>query len=119
MAQDRTTQSPKSDQDRWNARYAHGFVASFVPHRLMMQALSQGMPDGPVADLASGPSGSALLAASAGRQATAGGVSGEAPPRPAHEGPRPPVERLIPPGAAGPASWGAPAPSPSPRPLTG
>ena len=41
----------------------------------MVQALSTPLPDGPVLDLASGPSGSALLAAAAGRRVTAVDVS--------------------------------------------
>jgi len=40
-----------------------------------VQALSLELPEGPVADLASGPSGSALLAAAAGRHVTAVDVS--------------------------------------------
>jgi SAM-dependent methyltransferase len=39
------------------------------------EALSLGLPDGPVADLACGPSGSALLAAGAGRPVTAVDIS--------------------------------------------
>ena len=55
------------DQIRWNARYAADPPAP-RPHPLTRQALAMGLPDGPVADLACGPSGSALLAAhSAGR----------------------------------------------------
>ena len=41
----------------------------------MAQALTRPLPDGPVLDLASGPSGSALLAAAAGRRVTAVDVS--------------------------------------------
>jgi len=59
------------DRLRWNARYERGFEASFEPHPLAVRALSLRLPDGPVADLACGPSGSALLAAAAGRQVTA------------------------------------------------
>jgi SAM-dependent methyltransferase len=59
------------DRLRWNAKYADGFVASFAAHPLAEQALAMPLPDGPVLDLASGPSGSALLAAAAGRQVTA------------------------------------------------
>jgi len=59
------------DRLRWNGRYGNDFVASFVPHPLAVRALSVPPPDGPAADLASGPSGSALLAAAAGRQVTA------------------------------------------------
>lgn len=63
------------DRQRWNARYCGGFTASFEPHPLAGQALAVSLPAGPVADLASGPSGSALLAAAAGRQVTAVDVS--------------------------------------------
>jgi SAM-dependent methyltransferase len=63
------------DRERWNARYAGGVEASFQPHPLAAAALSLGLPDGPVADLACGPSGSALLAAAAGRQVTAVDIS--------------------------------------------
>jgi SAM-dependent methyltransferase len=59
------------DRLRWNARYEGGLGASFEPHPLAVRALSLPLPDGPVADLACGPSGSALLAAAAGRQVTA------------------------------------------------
>lgn len=63
------------DRLRWNTRYAEGYGASFVPHPLAVLALSVPPPDGPVADLASGPSGAALLAAAAGRQVTAVDIS--------------------------------------------
>jgi hypothetical protein len=63
------------DRLRWNARYAAGAGASFRPHPLAARALSLPLPDGPVIDLASGPSGSALLAAAAGRRVTAVDVS--------------------------------------------
>lgn len=46
-------------------------MPSFTPHPLAVAALAAGLPAGPVADLACGPSGSALLAAAAGRQVTA------------------------------------------------
>ncbi|HXP18586.1 MAG TPA: class I SAM-dependent methyltransferase [Streptosporangiaceae bacterium] len=58
------------DTLRWNARYGAGFAASFIPHPLAVLALSMRLPDGPFIDLASGPSGSALLAAGAGRRVT-------------------------------------------------
>jgi SAM-dependent methyltransferase len=61
----------RPDRLRWNAKYADGFVPSFVPHRLAVRALSMELPDGPVADLACGPSGTALLAAANGRRVTA------------------------------------------------
>jgi SAM-dependent methyltransferase len=63
------------DRLRWNARYASGFVPSFTPHPLAVRALATDLPDGPVADLACGPSGSALLAAAHGRQVTAVDIS--------------------------------------------
>jgi predicted protein tyrosine phosphatase len=61
------------DRLRWNARYGGRYQASFVPHPLAVRALS--LPDGPVTDLACGPSGSALAAAAAGRLVTAVDVS--------------------------------------------
>jgi len=63
------------DALRWNVRYGAGFAASFAAHPLAVLALSMRLPDGPVLDLASGPSGSALLAAAAGRRVTAVDVS--------------------------------------------
>jgi SAM-dependent methyltransferase len=63
------------DRIRWNARYAAGFVPSFRPHPLAARALAAGLPDGPVADLACGPSGAALLAAEQGRRVTAVDIS--------------------------------------------
>ena len=63
------------DRLRWNARYAEGHGASFVPHPLAVRALEVPPPDGPVVDLACGPSGAALLAAAAGREVTAVDIS--------------------------------------------
>lgn len=63
------------DRERWNVRYSGGFTPSFQPHPLAMRALGLDLPPGPVADLACGPSGSALLAAQAGRRVTAVDVS--------------------------------------------
>ncbi|MGD0605595.1 MAG: methyltransferase domain-containing protein [Streptosporangiaceae bacterium] len=63
------------DRLRWNARYAGEFVPSFIPHPLAARALSMDLPDGPVAELACGPSGAALLAAAHGRPVTAVDVS--------------------------------------------
>jgi len=63
------------DRIKWNARYAAGFTPSFTPHPLAVRVLSMDLPDGPVADLACGPSGAALLAAANGRQVTAVDVS--------------------------------------------
>ena len=64
-----------ADRIRWNAKWAAGSVPSFTPHPLAMRALALGLPDGPVADLACGPSGTALLAAEQGRRVTAVDVS--------------------------------------------
>jgi SAM-dependent methyltransferase len=63
------------DRLRWNARYASGFVPSFAPHPLAVRALAMDLPDGPVADLACGASGTALLAAARGRRVTAVDIS--------------------------------------------
>ncbi len=66
------------DRIRWNARYAAGFVPSFTAPQLAVRvfgSLAMDLPDGPVADLACGPSGSALLAAANGRRVTAVDVS--------------------------------------------
>ena len=63
------------DREKWNARYAVGFAPSFTPHPLAARSLALDPPDGPVADLACGPSGTALLAAAHGRHVTAVDVS--------------------------------------------
>ena len=63
------------DRLRWNARYAGGFTPSFAPHPLAVRALALDLPPGPVADLACGPSGSALLAAANGRPVPAVDIS--------------------------------------------
>ena len=63
------------DRLKWNARYEGGFGRSFAPHPLAVRALSLELPDGPVLDLACGTSGSALLAAEAGRRVTAVDIS--------------------------------------------
>ena len=63
------------DRIKWNAKYASGLVPSFRPNPLAARALALVLPDGPVADLACGPSGSALLAAEQGRRVTAVDVS--------------------------------------------
>jgi SAM-dependent methyltransferase len=63
------------DRVRWNARYAARSGLSFRPHPLAVRALALDLPDGPVADLACGPSGSVLLAAEHGRLVTAVDVS--------------------------------------------
>jgi len=63
------------DRQRWNARYSGGFIASFQAHPIAKLALSLLLPDGPVLDLASGPSGAVLLAAATGRPSVAVDVS--------------------------------------------
>ena len=63
------------DRVKWNAKYGAGFVPSFRPNPLAARALALVLPDGPVADLACGPSGAALLAAEQGRRVTAVDVS--------------------------------------------
>jgi SAM-dependent methyltransferase len=63
------------DRERWNARYEGRGAVSFDPHPLALQAMSLWLPDGPVADLACGTSGSALLAAARGRRVTAVDIS--------------------------------------------
>jgi SAM-dependent methyltransferase len=63
------------DRERWNARYEGRDPVSYEPHPVAVRALSLGPPDGPVADLACGPGGSALLAAAAGRPVTAVDIS--------------------------------------------
>jgi SAM-dependent methyltransferase len=50
-------------------------VPSFSPHPLAVRALALDLPDGPVADLACGASGTALLAAAGGRRVTAVDIS--------------------------------------------
>jgi SAM-dependent methyltransferase len=63
------------DRIRWNAKYGTGFAPSFRSHPLAVRALALDLPDGPVADLACGPSGAALMAAEQGRRVTAVDVS--------------------------------------------
>ena len=66
----------RADRDRWNSRYrAANFSASFLPHPLAEQALALPLPAGPVLDLASGPSGTVLLTAAAGRPSVAVDIS--------------------------------------------
>ena len=62
------------DRLRWNAKYGDAPALSRA-HPLAERALSLPMPDGGVLDLASGPSGGALLAAGAGRRVTAVDIS--------------------------------------------
>jgi SAM-dependent methyltransferase len=63
------------DRIKWNARYAARSVPSFTPHPLAVRALALDLPDGPITELACGPSGSALLAAAHGRRVTAVDIS--------------------------------------------
>jgi SAM-dependent methyltransferase len=93
------------DRLRWNARYEGGFGASFDPHPLAAAALSLPLPDGPVADLACGPSGSALLAAARGRPVTAIDVSEVALDRLAREAGRRGLGGLITMVQADLATW--------------
>ncbi len=75
MSADGSLPEAHPDRVRWNARYADGFRPSFRPHPLAVRALAMDLPDGPVADLACGASGSALLAAALGRQVSAVDIS--------------------------------------------
>ena len=61
----------RRDRDKWNAKYGERTRPSFTAHRLAVRALSLPLPEGPVLDLACGPSGSALLAAARGRRVVA------------------------------------------------
>ena len=85
----RTDLAGHPDRLRWNARYA-AREATFTPHPLAVAALALPLPDLPLPDLAlpdralpglpvlelaSGPSGSALLAAELGHRVTAVDVS--------------------------------------------
>src|SRR3984957_10057932 len=58
------------DRLRWNARYSARPAPDFKPHPLAIEALAQAGSGGPVLELAAGPSGSAILAAEAGRPVT-------------------------------------------------
>jgi SAM-dependent methyltransferase len=75
MSADGSLPEAHPDRIRWNARYAGGFRPSFRPHPLAVRALAVDLPDGPVADLACGASGSALLAAARGRRVSAVDIS--------------------------------------------
>ncbi|HXW87145.1 MAG TPA: class I SAM-dependent methyltransferase [Streptosporangiaceae bacterium] len=63
------------DRLRWNERYGSGPAPTFRAHEVARLALAAEPPDGPVLELACGPSGSALLAAERGRGVTAVDVS--------------------------------------------
>jgi SAM-dependent methyltransferase len=75
VQQSRGEPAALTERQQWNARYEAGRGPLFIPHPLAERALSMPLPDGPVADLACGPSGAALLAASMGRRVTAVDVS--------------------------------------------
>lgn len=65
-----------SDRLRWNDRYGSAsYAPSFAPRLLAELALGMPLIPGPVLELASGPSGGALLAAELGRSVTAVDVS--------------------------------------------
>ncbi|HEY7483903.1 MAG TPA: methyltransferase domain-containing protein [Streptosporangiaceae bacterium] len=93
------------DRLRWNAAYEAAPAAAFTAHPLAVQALSMTPPDGPVLDLACGPSGSALLAAAAGRPVTAVDVSEVALDLLAAEAARRGLSELITPVQADVAEW--------------
>jgi SAM-dependent methyltransferase len=59
------------DRSRWNTKYSGDFRPSFQPRQVALAALARPLPAGPVLDLASGPSGIALLAAATGRDCVA------------------------------------------------
>jgi SAM-dependent methyltransferase len=82
------------DRLRWNARY-EASEPHFAPHPLVEAALSAGLPDGPVLELACGRSGSALALAAAGRQVIAVDVSDVALAQLAAEARRRGVDRRI------------------------
>jgi SAM-dependent methyltransferase len=83
------------DRLRWNAKYEGAPAVSFTPHPLAVTALSMALPAGPVTDLACGPSGSALLAAAAGKRVTAVDISEVALDLLAHEARRRGLSGLI------------------------
>lgn len=82
------------DRLRWNGKYGDDPALSPV-HPLAERALALPMPDGAVLDLASGPSGGALLAAGAGRRVTAVDISEAALGRLGAEARRRGLEPLI------------------------
>jgi len=99
------------DRLRWNARYAGSFKPSFAAHPLaerIFGSLAMDLPDGPVADLACGPSGTSLLAAANGRQVTAVDVSELALGMLGGEARRQGLDRLITLVHADLASWHPP-----------
>ena len=82
------------DRVRWNARYEER-EPDFAPHPLVDAALSAGLPDGPVLELACGRSGSALALAAAGRDVIAVDVSDVALHQLADEARRRGLERRL------------------------
>lgn len=80
-------------------------MPSFSPHPLAVRALAMDLPDGPVADLACGPSGSALLAAARGRPVTAIDISELALRMLGDEARRRGLDRLVTPVQADLAAW--------------
>jgi SAM-dependent methyltransferase len=108
MSADSSLPEAHPDRVRWNARYADGFRPSFRPHPLAMRALAMDLPDGPVADLACGASGSALLAAARGRRVSAFDISELALGMLGDEARRRSLEHLITLIHADLAAWPAP-----------
>lgn len=67
--------SDHPDRLRWNTRYEAAGQSGFERHPLVDEAVAEGIPDGPVLELACGRSGSALALAAAGRSVTAVDIS--------------------------------------------
>ncbi|HEX6235119.1 MAG TPA: class I SAM-dependent methyltransferase [Jiangellaceae bacterium] len=65
---------PHSDRLRWNARFSRELPV-FEPHPLVGAALTAGLPEGSVLELACGRSGSALALAASGHRVIAVDVS--------------------------------------------
>ncbi|WP_067463850.1 class I SAM-dependent methyltransferase [Actinomadura macra] len=84
-----------TDRKRWNTKYEGSAETPFTAHPLAARALSLALPDGPMLDLASGPSGSALLVAQSGRSVLAVDVSDVALRRLAAEARRRGLAELI------------------------
>jgi hypothetical protein len=98
------------DRLRWNERYASGgYAGSFAVRPLAAEALALPLPDGPVLELASGLSGSALLFAACGKRVTAVDVSDVALNLLAAEARRRDVGDLVTPVHADLGSWRPPA----------
>jgi SAM-dependent methyltransferase len=98
------------DRLRWNERYASSERRpSFAPHQLAELAFQLPLPEGPVLELACGPSGSALLAACRGRRVTAVDVSDVALGMLAEEARRRRVDEMLTLVAADVTTWRPPA----------